>query len=113
MKRLSCALLLVAGNVLAAERPRIGLALGGGGARGCAHVGVLRVLEQMHVPIDYISGTSMGAVVGGLYASGMSVDALSLRSLVVSLTPKRFANFTNSSRRQLCRSASATAIACG
>ncbi|MGH8275997.1 MAG: patatin-like phospholipase family protein, partial [Steroidobacteraceae bacterium] len=46
--------------------------LSGGGARGAAHVGVLKVLEQMHVPIDAIAGTSMGAVVGGLYASGLS-----------------------------------------
>ncbi|MET0281944.1 MAG: patatin-like phospholipase family protein [Steroidobacteraceae bacterium] len=54
------------------ERQRIGLVLSGGGARGVAHVGVLRVLEELHVPIDAIAGTSMGAVVGGLYASGMS-----------------------------------------
>lgn len=54
------------------ERPRIGLALSGGGARGCAHVGVLRVLEEMNVPVDYVAGTSMGAIVGGLYASGLS-----------------------------------------
>jgi NTE family protein len=53
-------------------RPRIGLVLSGGGARGIAHVGVLRVLEEMHIPIDAIAGTSMGAVVGGLYASGLS-----------------------------------------
>jgi NTE family protein len=56
----------------AAQRPRIGLVLSGGGARGAAHVGVLKVLEEMRVPIDAIAGTSMGAVVGGLYASGMS-----------------------------------------
>ncbi len=53
-------------------RPRIGLVLSGGGARGAAHIGVLRVLEANHVPIDAIAGTSMGAVVGGLYASGLS-----------------------------------------
>src|SRR5262245_31371019 len=53
-------------------RPRIGLVLSGGGARGAAHVGVLKALEEMRVPIDAIAGTSMGAVVGGLYASGMS-----------------------------------------
>jgi NTE family protein len=53
-------------------RPRIGLVLSGGGARGTAHIGVLKVLEELHVPIDAIAGTSMGAVVGGLYASGMS-----------------------------------------
>ncbi|HEV3182872.1 MAG TPA: patatin-like phospholipase family protein [Steroidobacteraceae bacterium] len=54
------------------HRPRIGLVLSGGGARGTAHIGVLKVLEQMRVPIDAIAGTSMGAVVGGLYASGLS-----------------------------------------
>lgn len=54
------------------HRLRIGLVLSGGGARGIAHVGVLQVLEKLHVPIDAIAGTSMGAVVGGLYASGLS-----------------------------------------
>src|SRR5271155_1301212 len=53
-------------------RPRICLVLSGGGARGMAHIGVLKVLEQLQVPIDCIAGTSMGAVVGGLYASGMT-----------------------------------------
>src|SRR5262250_3408634 len=53
------------------ERPRIGLALAGGGARGGAHIGVLKVLEELRVPIDCIAGTSMGALVGGGYASGM------------------------------------------
>lgn len=54
------------------QRPRVGLVLSGGGARGAAHVGVLKVLEEMRIPIDAVAGTSMGAVVGGLYASGMS-----------------------------------------
>src|ERR1700744_1637206 len=53
-------------------RPRICLVLSGGGARGMAHIGVLKVLEELKVPIDCIAGTSMGAVVGGLYASGMT-----------------------------------------
>src|SRR5580698_4147995 len=53
-------------------RPRICLVLSGGGARGMAHIGVLKVLEEMKIPIDCIAGTSMGAVVGGLYASGMT-----------------------------------------
>ena len=53
-------------------RLRIGLVLSGGGARGAAHVGVLKVLDELHIPIDAIAGTSMGAVVGGLYASGLS-----------------------------------------
>jgi NTE family protein len=56
----------------AAAHPRICLVLSGGGARGMAHIGVLKVLEELKVPIDCIAGTSMGAVVGGLYASGLS-----------------------------------------
>ena len=55
----------------AAARPKVCLVLSGGGARGMAHIGVLKVLEELQVPIDCIAGTSMGAVVGGLYASGM------------------------------------------
>jgi NTE family protein len=65
------------------ERPRIGLALGGGGARGAAHIGVLKELERLRIPIDAIAGTSMGAVVGGLYASGKTPDEL--QQLVESL----------------------------
>src|ERR1700691_2346215 len=67
----------------AAARPRICLVLSGGGARGMAHIGVLKILEQLKVPIDCIAGTSVGAVVGGLYASGMTageIDA-SMRSV--------------------------------
>ncbi len=60
--------------VLPEGRARVGLVLGGGGARGIAHISVLRKLEQMHVPVDCIAGTSMGALVGAMYASGMSVD---------------------------------------
>ncbi|MGH8149031.1 MAG: patatin-like phospholipase family protein, partial [Steroidobacteraceae bacterium] len=54
------------------HRLRIGLVLSGGGARGAAHIGVLEMLAKMRIPIDAIAGTSMGAVVGGLYASGLS-----------------------------------------
>ena len=57
-------------------RPKIGLVLGGGGALGLAHVGVLRALEEMRIPVDCIAGTSMGAIVAGLYASGMSPDEI-------------------------------------
>jgi NTE family protein len=57
-------------------RPKVGLVLSGGGARGLAHVGVLKVLERERIPIDAIAGTSMGAIVGGLYASGMSVEEI-------------------------------------
>ena len=66
-----------------AERPRIGLVLGGGGARGAAHIGVLKELERHRIPIDAIAGTSMGAVVGGLYASGKS--PAELEAIVASL----------------------------
>jgi len=58
------------------ERPKVGLVLGGGGARGAAHIGVLKELERQRIPVDVIAGTSMGAVVGGLYASGTSVAEL-------------------------------------
>ena len=65
------------------DRPRVGLVLGGGGARGAAHIGVLQELERLRVPVDVITGTSMGAIVGGLYASGMT--AAELEELVGSL----------------------------
>src|SRR5437868_9789881 len=54
------------------HQPRIGLVLGGGGARGGAHLGVLQVLEDLRVPVDCIAGTSMGALVGGAYAAGVA-----------------------------------------
>ncbi|MEI6915809.1 MAG: patatin-like phospholipase family protein, partial [Armatimonadota bacterium] len=56
----------------AKNRPKIGLALGGGGARGFAHIGVLRWFEEHHIPVDMIAGTSMGGLVGGMYAIGMT-----------------------------------------
>lgn len=60
----------------AQNRPRVGVALSGGGAKGFAHIGVLRVLEEVGIPVDYITGTSMGSIIGGLYAIGYSVDEL-------------------------------------
>jgi len=63
-------------SAAAPQRPRVGLVLAGGGAKGGAHVGVLKVLEEMHVPIDCIAGTSMGALVGGGYASGIPAAGL-------------------------------------
>jgi len=56
------------------SRPQIGLALSGGGARGMAHIGVLRWFEEHHVPVDYIAGTSMGGLAAGMYATGMTPD---------------------------------------
>ena len=58
------------------SRPKIAVVLAGGGAKGAAHIGVLKALEEMHIPVDIITGTSMGAYVGGLYATGMSADEI-------------------------------------
>lgn len=68
-------------------RPRIGLVLAGGGAKGGAHVGVLKVLEELHVPVDCIAGTSMGALIGGGYASG--IPAAELEKFLVGVDWKR------------------------
>ncbi|EIU6790340.1 patatin-like phospholipase family protein [Vibrio parahaemolyticus] len=57
-------------------RPKVAVVLAGGGAKGSAHIGVLKALEEMHIPVDIITGTSMGAYVGGLYATGMSADEI-------------------------------------
>lgn len=57
-------------------RPKIGLALGGGFARGIAHIGLLRVFEQEHIPIDYLAGTSVGAVIAAAYAGGASLELM-------------------------------------
>lgn len=61
------------------RKNRVGLALGGGGARGLAHIGVIRALERENVPVDILVGTSIGALVGGAYASGMSPDEMENR----------------------------------
>ena len=58
------------------SRPKIGLVLSGGGAKGFAHIGVLKVLEELNMPIDYISGTSMGSIIGAFYAMGYSVSEI-------------------------------------
>jgi NTE family protein len=68
----------------ASARPKLGLVLSGGGARGLAHVGVLKVLERERIPADLITGTSMGAIIGGLYASGMSAAELERELLQLS-----------------------------
>jgi len=61
---------------VAKEKLKIGLALGGGGARGLAHIGVLKVLERENIPIDLITGTSMGAIIGGVYALKKDISAI-------------------------------------
>jgi len=74
--RLPLALLLAAFSVFTVSAQKVGLVLSGGGAKGLAHVGVLRQLEKNHIPIDYIVGTSMGAVIGGMYSAGYSPDEI-------------------------------------
>ena len=78
MRRIVTTLLFLMVTVFAADaqRPKVAVVLSGGGAKGAAHVGVLRVLEEYGIPVDMIAGTSMGALIGGLYAVGNSVDEL-------------------------------------
>jgi NTE family protein len=74
--RMLLALLLAGVFTLSAQAQKVGLVLSGGGAKGLAHIGVLKQLEKNHIPIDYIVGTSMGAVVGGMYAAGYSPEEI-------------------------------------
>ena len=67
-------ILLITVNNLSAQR--VGLVLSGGGARGLAHIGLIKALEDNNIPIDYITGTSMGAIVASLYAMGYTTDAM-------------------------------------
>ncbi len=76
-----CLLLLFATFITAnaqekAPRPKIGLVLSGGGARGFAHIGVLQWFEEHHIPVDYVAGTSMGGLIGGMYAIGLTPDQM-------------------------------------
>ena len=83
-----------------AERPKIGLVLSGGGARGGAHIGVLKALEELRVPVDYVAGTSIGAAVGGFYVSGMNVadlkqlvESLEWETAFLNVTPRQLKSF--------------------
>jgi len=62
--------------VLRVNAQKVGVVLSGGGANGLAHIGVLQALEDHHIPIDYVAGTSMGAIIGGLYVAGYSPKAI-------------------------------------
>jgi NTE family protein len=87
MRRLLSCLLLclfpLIVQAVEAPRPKIGLVLSGGAARGLAHIGVLKALEEQGIKIDAIAGTSMGAVIGGLYASGYQIDELEKLALSI------------------------------
>jgi NTE family protein len=87
-------------SVVPDERAPIGLVLSGGGARGGAHIGVLKALEELRVPVDRIAGTSIGAIVGGFYVSGMSVtdleqlvDSLAWQDAFLNVTPRRLRSY--------------------
>lgn len=74
---LTAVLAILPAVMSAQERPQsVGLVLSGGGAKGVAHIGVIKALEENDIPIDYITGTSMGAIVGGLYAAGYTPDEM-------------------------------------
>jgi NTE family protein len=76
IKKICIFMMLIAALYADSQRPKIGLVLSGGGARGGAHLGVIKMFEKYHIPIDMIAGTSMGAFVGGLYASGKTSDEI-------------------------------------
>lgn len=96
-----------------AKRPRIGLVLSGGGARGYAHIGVLKMLERMRIPVDAIAATSMGAVVGGLYASGLRADELEQKLSQVNLSDIAFDRNERAKLRNRCaKTISNTRSAC-
>ena len=68
--------ILIGKTVFTQEDKRIGLVLSGGTARGLAHIGVLKVLEEEKVPVEYVTGTSMGSIIGGLYSIGYTSDEI-------------------------------------
>jgi NTE family protein len=69
--------------VASPPRPKIGLVLGGGGARGMAHIGVLKVMHELRIPVDYVTGTSMGSIVGGTFASGVGPAEMEAKVLKI------------------------------
>ena len=75
MKRL-CTILCTLLITIVAQAQTVGLVLSGGGAKGIAHVGLIKALEEHNIPIDYITGTSMGSIVGALYAMGYTPDEM-------------------------------------
>jgi NTE family protein len=86
--------------VAAPARESVGLVLSGGGARGGAHIGVLKALEELRVPVDYVAGTSIGAVIGGFYVSGMTVtdleqlvESLEWETAFLNVTPRQLKSF--------------------
>ena len=73
---LFCISAFASNDTIKAPRPKVGIVFGGGGAKGSAHIGVLKYIEEMGIPVDYVVGTSMGSIIGGLYSLGYSPDEL-------------------------------------
>lgn len=73
---LTCFSTMASNDTIKAPRPKVGIVLGGGGAKGSAHIGVLKYIEEIGIPVDYVVGTSMGSIIGGLYALGYSPDEM-------------------------------------
>ena len=67
---------VVKDSVARKERPKVGVVLSGGGAKGSAHIGALKVIEEMGIPVDFVTGTSMGSIIGGLYSLGYTPDEM-------------------------------------
>lgn len=92
---------------LAQERPKVGVAFGGGSARGIAHVGVIRWFEEHHIPIDVAAGTSMGGLIGGAFATGM--DAAALQAMLRGIDWDEMFGFSNFAFKNIRRKADARA----
>ena len=73
---LTCFSAMAINDTIRPPRPKVGIVLGGGGAKGSAHIGVLKYIEEMGIPVDYVVGTSMGSIIGGLYSLGYSPDEM-------------------------------------
>lgn len=73
---LTCFSAMAINDTIKPPRPKVGIVLGGGGAKGSAHIGVLKYIEEMGIPVDYVVGTSMGSIIGGLYSLGYSPDEM-------------------------------------
>src|SRR4249920_1020178 len=89
------------------ERPTVGVAFGGGSARGIAHVGVIRWFEEHHVPIDVAAGTSMGGLIGGSFATGMNAD--DLQAMLRGIDWDQMFGFSNFEFKNIRRKADARA----
>ena len=104
---LAIALTLASAASFAQERPKVGVAFGGGSARGIAHVGVIRWFEEHHIPIDVAAGTSMGGLIGGSFATGM--DAAALQAMLAGIDWDEMFGFSSFAFKNIRRKADARA----